>query len=124
MRSGLRALKLITALALSAGVASSASAQNPTDTTARADTTNNLVVSSDSTQEVKHVVKKGDTLWDLANSYLKNPFSWPEIFRLTTDIVKDPHWIYSGEVIRIWGNEVKTEALARADSAGEVVSHV
>jgi hypothetical protein len=63
--------------------------------------------------EVVHVVKKGDTLWDLAKAYLKNPFRWPEVFQRNTDIVENPHWIYPGETIRIPASEVKPEVLAR-----------
>ena len=44
-----------------------------------------------------HVVRRGDTLWDLARQYLADPFLWPDIFRLNTDVVSDPARIYPNE---------------------------
>ncbi len=47
-----------------------------------------------------HTVQKGDTLWDLANKYLGNPYAWPQIWELN-QWVKDPHWIYPGDPLII-----------------------
>jgi hypothetical protein len=47
-----------------------------------------------------HLVRRGDTLWDLCNHYYQNPWAWPKVWSFNPQIA-NPHWIYPGDQVRL-----------------------
>ncbi len=48
-----------------------------------------------------HVVRGGDTLWDLCQYYFNNPWEWPKVWSYNPTIT-NPHWIYPGDLVQLY----------------------
>jgi len=84
----------------------------------------------------RYTVQPGDTLWDISEHFLRDPWYWPEIWYENPDI-KNPHLIYPGDVIKLTtvngkprltvergGGTVKLSPKVREQPLGEAINTI
>ena len=68
-----------------------------------------------------HVVRRGDTLWDICFLYFNDPWQWPKIWSYNAQIT-NPHWIYPGDLVRLLPRGVFTQAPAEPDASASAAA--
>lgn len=54
-----------------------------------------------------YTIKKGDTLWDLSQRFIEDPFYWPNIWADNPELITNPHLIFPGQQIRIFDGRLE-----------------
>lgn len=62
-----------------------------------------------------HVIQPSDTLWDLAGTFLGDPYLWPQLWEANQYIL-DAHWIYPGDPLVV---NPASQVTAPGDAVGE-----
>ena len=64
-----------------------------------------------------YTIKRGDTLWALAQQFYGNAYMWPQLWE-SNSWITDAHWIYAGDVLLVEGEAAAHAATAAAGTTG------
>jgi LysM repeat protein len=73
----------------------------PTKATGAPTAVNHSLTQGESVQLETYQVKKGDTLWDIADLKLGDPMKWKQIHALNKEQIKNPDLIYPGQTLTL-----------------------
>ena len=62
-----------------------------------------------------HVIRDGDTIWDLSGYYFGDSFQWPRMWSYNPHIT-NPHWVYPGDIVYL--REIARQQAEAAGPAG------
>ena len=68
-------------------------------------------------EPIIYTVKQGDTLWDISQRFIKDPYYWPNLWS-NNPAIGNPHLIYPGQKLRIYDGRIEIIPV------GESVSNV
>jgi len=68
-------------------------------------------------EPIIYTVKKGDTLWDISQRFIKDPYYWPSLWSHNPD-VGNPHLIYPGQKLRI--HDGRIEIIPLGEDEGDI----
>jgi LysM repeat protein len=66
-------------------------------------------------EPIIYTVKQGDTLWDISQRFIKDPYYWPNLWS-NNPAIGNPHLIYPGQKLRIYDGRIEIIPIGEATS--------